>query len=70
MKYALEKKVNGELIPQEEFATKEEAIDRFYEIISLGPWCYNPSYYAWISSPVTGPVNTCTSLREMKLIEL
>jgi hypothetical protein len=66
MKYAIEKKVNGELIPQEEFATKEEAIDRFYEIISLGPWCYNPSYYAWISSPF----NTCVSLREMKLIKL
>lgn len=66
MKYAIEKKVNGELIPQEIFTTKEEAIDRFYEIISLGPWCYNPSYYAWISSPV----NPCESLREMKLIEI
>ena len=66
MKYAIEKKVNGKLIPQEEFATKEEAIDRYYEIISLGPWCHNPSYYAWISSPV----NPCESLREMKLIEL
>ena len=66
MKYAIEKKVNGRLTPQEEFDTKEEAIDRFYQIISLGAWCYNPSYYAWIPSQE----NPCKSLREMKLIEL
>lgn len=66
MKYTIEKKVNGKIIPQEIFDTKKEAINRFYKIISLGNWCYNLSYFAWIPSKE----NPCISVREMQLIKL